>query len=261
MRYHIVKLCISVIITISITYYYIYIQLQYNTYLYNNNNMDANSVVLQPSQKHTATVIFLHGLMDTGNGWKTAMQSVQMGGLQHVKFILPTAPVIPVSINLGMKGTAWFDIKSLDLNGVDDQVNLEKNRKDLEVLIEKEKSAGIPSERIVLGGFSQGGALSLYTVYQSPNKLGGCVAMSAFLPSQSVLGRISAHNKEVPLAMFHGTADPVVNFKFGEVSFNALTNVCGVKGKFTPIQGMGHSGNEAELRDVLMFLKTQLPQI
>jgi len=219
------------------------------------------NIYILPTEKHTATVIFLHGLMDSGSGWEGAMKMIKsLGGLEHVKFILPTAPIIPVSINFGMKGTAWFDITSLNPGGSEDIANLDKNMKFIESLIEDEKKEyGIEPNRIILGGFSQGAALSLYSGFQFKDKIAGIIALSGFVPSLSLPSKIREENKSIPFIMYHGTADQLLNFKFGEMSFNLLKTQ-GVNGTFHPVQGMGHSATETELKEVGAFIKTNLPK-
>ncbi|KAF2073564.1 hypothetical protein CYY_005113 [Polysphondylium violaceum] len=214
-----------------------------------------------PTEKHSATVIFLHGLMDTGSGWEGAIKMIRsQGGLEHVKFILPTAPIIPVSINFGMKGTAWFDITSLSPGGNEDIAGLDKSKKFIESIIQDEKTEyGIDSNRIILGGFSQGGALTLYTGYQLQEKLAGLIVLSGFVPSLSLPSKMREENKSTPMIMYHGTADQLLNFKFGEMSFNLLKTQ-GVNGTFHPVAGMGHSASEQELREVSQFIKSTLPK-
>ncbi|EGC39226.1 hypothetical protein DICPUDRAFT_52810 [Dictyostelium purpureum] len=219
-------------------------------------------IEIPATEKHTATVIFLHGLMDTGEGWKGPIEMIKAaGGLNHIKFILPTAPIIPVSINFGMPGTAWFDIKSLNPGSMEDLVNLDKNMKYIDSLIEQEIKSGIPSNRIILGGFSQGAALSLYTGFQLESKLAAIVSLSGFIPSLGLPGKVRAENKDIPTFMFNGTADPVVNFKYGELSYKTLSKSDVKNIEFIPIPGLGHSANEEELKQVHDIFKKYLPSL
>eukprot|EP01133_Synstelium_polycarpum_P013337 gene13337-15684_t len=157
-----------------------------------------------------------------------------------------------------MPGTAWFDITSLSVGGKEDQVNLEKNRAQINEIIQSEIKAGIPADRIMLGGFSQGAALSLYSAYQSDVKLAGCVMMSGFAPSTSLPQKMRPDNKSIPLAMFHGTADSVVQYQFGEMTFS-LMQQAGIQGTFTPVAGLGHSINETAIQGIYAFIKKTLP--
>merc|ERR1712212_557118 len=101
-------------------------------------------VVVNATTKHTATVIFLHGLGDTAHGWASAMEAI---GLPHIKFILPTAPMMPVTLNMGMRMPSWFDMKSLNVDGDEDGAGIKKARDGIHHLIEEEVKAGIPHER------------------------------------------------------------------------------------------------------------------
>ena len=140
-------------------------------------------VVQKPSGQHSATVIILHGLGDTGHGWKAAASQISLG--PHVKFVFPTAPTRPITLNMGMPMPGWFDIsalstidkmmESMDHDGIRESVDYVKG------LIDKEVAAGIPPERIAVGGFSQGGHVALKTVLQYPKKLAACIGMSTWL--------------------------------------------------------------------------------
>eukprot|EP01132_Coremiostelium_polycephalum_P007810 gene7810-9613_t len=223
--------------------------------------MALKCVEINPTEKHTATIIFLHGLMDTGAGWKEPMLMLQAyGGMSHIKVILPTAPIIPVTLNMGMKGTAWFDITSLNPGGHEDTVNLDKNMNLIKDIIKKEQENGIPINRIILGGFSQGAALTLYTSYQLEQQLAGILSLSGFVPALSLLDKINPESKTIPAIMFHGTEDKVVNSKWGELSHTHLKKA-GVEVQFVPIPGMGHSVCEDELVKMSDFIKKNLPKL
>ncbi|XP_063615538.1 acyl-protein thioesterase 1-like [Penaeus indicus] len=144
-----------------------------------NASKMAAPVVVNATAKHTATVIFLHGLGDTGHGWASAMAAI---GSPHIKFICPTAPVMPVTLNNGFRMPSWFDLKSLDVDGPEDSDGIKKARDGIHQLIEEEVKAGIPHERIMLGGFSQGGALALYSTFTHSRTLAGVIGLSCWLP-------------------------------------------------------------------------------
>ncbi|KAK5576400.1 hypothetical protein RB653_007543 [Dictyostelium firmibasis] len=220
----------------------------------------SNLIEIKPKSSHTATVIFLHGLMDTGKGWETPIQMIKsIGGLDHIKFILPTAPSIPISINHGNVGTAWFNVMSLNPGSQEDSIGLEKSMKQIEQLIEEEIKNGIGADRIILGGFSQGGAMTLFTGYQSKYKVAALISLSGFSPSLSLPSKIKPENKDIPCTMFHGTDDKVVNFKWGELSFKSFSKVGVTNNQFIPIQNLGHSANEFELKQVHDLIEKYLP--
>ncbi|KAM9972219.1 hypothetical protein ACTFIW_003578 [Dictyostelium discoideum] len=221
----------------------------------------SNLIEIKSKSTHTATVIFLHGFMDTGKGWETRMENIiSMGGLDHIKFVLPTAPTIPISINFGNEGTAWFNVSSFYPGSQEDTIGLEKSMKYVESLIEEEIKNGTPAERIILSGFSQGGALTLYTGYQSKHKLAALIILSGFSPSLSLPSKIKPENKDIPLAMFHGTDDKVVNIKWGELSHKSYLKVGIKNSQFISIPNLDHSSNEFELKQVHDIIEKYLPK-
>ncbi|KAJ1927906.1 hypothetical protein EC988_010201, partial [Linderina pennispora] len=140
------------------------------------------SVVLKARAQHTASVIFLHGLGDSGHGWAPVAQILSRT-LPHVKFILPNAPESPVTLNFGMSMPSWYDIRSLErVTKDEDEAGMRESMIKVNKIISDEVAAGISPERIVLGGFSQGGAMTLFTGLQSELKLGGLIVLSAYLP-------------------------------------------------------------------------------
>ncbi|KAI9190058.1 hypothetical protein H9P43_001491 [Blastocladiella emersonii ATCC 22665] len=219
-----------------------------------------NAVVHAAKGKHTATVVFLHGLGDSGHGWSD-IAPMLAGALPHVKFIFPHAPVQPVTLNMGYKMPSWYDIYSLaDRDGKVDEAGIAASAAKVNDLIKNEIEVhGIPSERIVVGGFSQGAALSLTTLTTSAHKLGGVVAMSGYYPLLQQFDKIfNAANQETKVLMCHGTSDEVVQFQWGEKSRDFLAGK-GYKIDFKSYSGLGHSANDQELMDVAMFLRNALP--
>ena len=139
-----------------------------------------------PKDAHTATVIFLHGLGDSGHGWlPVAKQLWAVPGLSHVKWILPHAPSIPITLNGGMRMPGWFDLSTLDKLAdptAEDEAGLRRAVEAVDKLVQAEVDAGTPEGRIVLGGFSQGGAVALLTAISGRRKLAGVVALSTWVP-------------------------------------------------------------------------------
>ncbi|OAA63101.1 acyl-protein thioesterase 1 [Cordyceps fumosorosea ARSEF 2679] len=229
-------------------------------------------MVFTPSGRHTATVIFIHGLGDSGHGWADAVQHWQgRNNLNHVKFILPHAPAIPITMNGGFQMSGWFDIKSIDAlshlaGGAtpdEDEQGIELSRQYIYSLVRDEVAAGIPSERIVVGGFSQGGAMSIYAglTAPAPIKLGGIVGLSSWLLLNRIFkDRVPADslNRDTPVFMGHGDRDPLVLYPLAQASERKLTEL-GYKISFKTYPGMQHSACIEELSDVEAFLQTRLP--
>lgn len=220
--------------------------------------MTGSPVVLNATVKHTASIIFLHGLGDTGHGWSSALSAVR---LPHIKVICPTANTIPVSLNNGFKMPAWFDIKGLDISSAEDVDGIKKATTYVHTLIEKEISEGIPSERIMIGGFSQGGALAIHSALTFPKKLAGIVALSCWLPmSKSFNPSMVPANKDIHIIQCHGDCDPIVSYNFGQLTASVLKNV--TKNLiFKTYNGMMHSSSDEEMIDIKNFIKSLLPAV
>ena len=143
-------------------------------------------VILRASQKHTATLIFLHGLGDTGVGWAGALNTIKP---PYMKVICPTANIMPVTLNAGFAMPAWYDILSLDEHDSgkrEDMDGVEEARDTLDGIVNAE-AGSVPRNRIMVGGFSQGGAVALYTVLKSCDRppLAGCIALSTYIPGSA----------------------------------------------------------------------------
>uniref|UniRef100_A0A8C2MB41 Acyl-protein thioesterase 1 n=1 Tax=Cricetulus griseus TaxID=10029 RepID=A0A8C2MB41_CRIGR len=213
-----------------------------------SNNMSA----LLPA---TAAVIFLHGLGDTGHGWAEAFAGIRSS---HIKYICPHASVMPVTLNTNMAMPSWFDIIGLSPDSHEDESGIKQAAENQEV------KNGSPSNRIILGGFSQGGALSLYTVLTTQQKLAGVTALSFWLPLRASFpqGPINSTNRDISILQCHGDCDPLVPLMFGSLTvekLKALVNPSNVT--FKVYQGMMHSSCQQEMMDVKQFIDKLLPPI
>lgn len=213
--------------------------------------MSINPVVLQATAKHTSTIIFLHGLGDTGHGWVSAIGTI---GPPHCKVLCPTAPTMPVTLNAGFQMPSWFDLKTLDVSGPEDDEGIRKASQNVHSMISSEIQAGIGANRIILGGFSQGGALALYSALTYPQALGGVVALSCWLPLHKQFPALKVSPDDVPIFQAHGDFDPVVPYKFGQLSASLLKTFM-KNTSFTTYAGMSHSSSDEELADVKAFIE------
>jgi phospholipase/carboxylesterase len=171
----------------------------------------------------TAAVIVLHGLGADGNDFVPIVEELPLPDALAVRFVFPHAPVRAVTINQGFAMRAWYDIAAADLTHRADLHGVRTSRAQIEALIEREKARGIAANRLVLAGFSQGGAVSLYTGLRHAERLGAIVALSAYLiDGANLASEASGANRDVPIFMAHGTADPVVRFDWGEQSRRML---------------------------------------
>ncbi|KAJ1972868.1 hypothetical protein H4R34_005262 [Dimargaris verticillata] len=208
---------------------------------------------------HTATVIFIHGLGDSGHGWAPVAKELAKI-LPHVKFILPHAPAQPVTLNFGMEMPSWYDIKSLDkIDDTEDEAGILQSVARINQLIGDEVNNNIPAHRVAVAGFSQGAAVSLLTGLTSERKLGAIAALSGYLPlSTKVFSMASDANKQTPIFMGHGDEDEVVRFQYGQGSSEAL-KAKGYTVAFHKYPHMAHSCCNDEIRDLAMFLASALP--
>ncbi|KAJ3066598.1 hypothetical protein HDU98_010109 [Podochytrium sp. JEL0797] len=217
--------------------------------------MSLQSVIVPAATKHTATIFFLHGLGDSGHGW--APVGEQLSGLfPHVKFVFPNAPSIPITLNGGYKMPGWYDIISLDHKvRKEDEKGMLETVERINKLITDEIASGIKSKRIVLGGFSQGAAMTLLTSLKSDIKLAGFVGLSGYLPLADKLAEShSDTNQWTPYFMGHGDSDEVVAYEWGRLSAEKMKDVLGRQVVFKTYRGMGHSTTNAELSDLAKFL-------
>lgn len=159
-------------------------------------------------------VIWLHGLGADGHDFEPLLRQWALADELGVRCILPHAPVRPVTVNAGMRMRAWFDIQNLKFDGDEDAQGLEQSRQQLLALIEQERQRGIDSARILLAGFSQGGAVVLHTALRYAQPLAGALVLSAYLPLHERLGRDKqADPSRLIVRMDHGTLDPVVPYE------------------------------------------------
>jgi len=209
------------------------------------------------AKQHTATLIFLHGLGDTGHGWLDGFSQICA---PHVKIICPNAPTQAVTLNFGMQMPSWFDIKALTFDAEEDEVGIKQSSDVVKKIIEDEEKLGIPTNRIVVGGFSQGGAVGLNTFVTLPKKLAGCIGLSTFLPLHKQFpGSCAAENKDTKVFIGHGTSDPVVKYVIGQKTKEVLKSHYS-NTKFNSYNGLGHSSSPKEMKDVSDFLKSVLPK-
>jgi phospholipase/carboxylesterase len=181
------------------------------------------SIELETAPNPIASVIWLHGLGADGNDFVPIVPELGLPESLRLRFVFPHASVRAVTINNGMRMRAWYDIAAADLTNRADLAGVRESQGQLEALIERENARGMASERIVLAGFSQGGAIALYTGLRHAERLAGIMALSTYLIAPDKLAaEASAANRKVPIFMAHGTADPVVHFQWGEASRRLL---------------------------------------
>ena len=179
--------------------------------------LDAIEIETAPSPD--AAVIWMHGLGDDGRGWSEVVPSLRLPADLAVRFVFPHAPVMPVTINNGMRMRAWYDIRQANLDDRADLEGVHRSRELVDALLAREASRGIAMRRTLLAGFSQGGAIALYAGLRLPERLAGIVALSTYLiAGERLEAEASAANRDVPIFMAHGLYDPVVQLAWAERS-------------------------------------------
>jgi phospholipase/carboxylesterase len=173
-------------------------------------------VEIEPARPALGSVIWLHGLGADGHDFVPIVPYLGLDPRLALRFVFPHAPKIPVSLNAGMVMPAWYDIASPDLRTRHDEAGIVKSAEAIRALIAREVERGVPSRKIVLAGFSQGGALAVHVGVRHSQPLAGLVALSTYL----VLGdrleaEVSAANRGIAVFQAHGTSDPMVGFARG----------------------------------------------
>lgn len=169
------------------------------------------AVEIETDDSPTHTIIWLHGLGADGNDFVPIVDELEFLPGTAIRFVFPHAPERPVTINNGYVMRAWYDIVHANFSDHQDKSGIHESQKAIDALIEKEMQRGISSERIVLAGFSQGGAMALQTELRQRNPLAGIIALSCYLPlAESLATEASTVNAATPIFMAHGSYDPVV---------------------------------------------------
>lgn len=214
-------------------------------------------VEINPEQPPTASVIWLHGLGADGYDFANVVPELNLPNNLAIRFIFPHAPLRPVTVNAGYTMRAWYDILGADYNTREDEKGVRESEQAIYHLIENEHNKGIPYNRIVLAGFSQGGAIALHAGLRFPQRLAGIMALSTYLPlASSFLPEANPANKNTPIFMAHGTQDPILPLQWGQISANFLKEA-GHQVEFHSYQ-MPHSVCPEEIKDVAHWLTEKL---
>ena len=180
-------------------------------------------IELATGPEPAGTVIWLHGLGADGWDFVPVVRELPLPDDLPLRFIFPHASERPVTLNNGYVMRAWYDIAMTDIARLPDEKGIRESQSEIERLIARERDRGIPAERIVLAGFSQGGAMSLQVGLRHAERLAGVMALSSYLLLQDSLDReAAAANKLTPILMVHGTEDPVIPIQLAEASRVAL---------------------------------------
>lgn len=207
-------------------------------------------IILDPSDKPQHSIIWLHGLGADGNDFIPIAKQLN---LPHTRYVFPHAPYRKVTANNGYVMRAWYDIFGLERDSQQDEQGIRAMQMQIDGLISDEIALGIAHEKIVLAGFSQGGAMVLHTALRYPKKLAGVLALSTYLPlKETIVAEASVQNHHTPIFMAHGQVDNVISLETAQFAKDKLLlNDFKVDWHVYP---MAHSVNEAEINDIHRFL-------
>ena len=209
-----------------------------------------------PEGPAAAAIIWLHGLGATGHDFASIPPELGLPPELPVRYVFPHAPKIPVTVNMGFVMPAWYDITSLDSRG-QDAAGIEHSAAQIRRLVERERKAGIPADKIVLAGFSQGGAVALHTGLRYPEKLAGIMVLSAYLLlPERLADEASEVNRGTPIFQAHGLHDPMVTLDMGQKSRKLLEDH-GYQVAWHEYP-MPHSVCPQEVRDIGLWLRQVL---
>jgi len=216
------------------------------------------TVEVGPRDGARASVVWLHGLGADGHDFEPIVRHLGLTPERAVRFVFPTAPAIPVTINGGMVMPAWYDIRELDLRRRHDEEGVLRSARRVRALVDRERERGVSPDAIVLAGFSQGGAIALEVALRLPEPIAGVVALSTYLVRGDALAdELSPAQRTTPVFMGHGTRDPMVPMERGERARDRLLEL-GLPVRWRSY-GMQHEVCLEEIADVGAFLDERLP--
>jgi len=185
-------------------------------------SFEQDAIIIEARDKHKASVIWLHGLGADGHDFEVIAPELGLPNELGIRFIFPNAPIRPVTINGGMRMRAWYDVKSPNLREQEDIESIVESSKLINQYIDAEIESGITTSKIILAGFSQGGAIALHAGLRYSPPLAGLLALSAYLPLPDQLEIEASSNKDIPIMMAHGEFDPVIPVEQGRSSRQTL---------------------------------------
>lgn len=216
-----------------------------------------DSIILETSPHPDAAIIWLHGLGADGHDFESIVPELNLPETLRIRFIFPHAPSMPVTVNGGYVMPAWYDISGGGVLAGEDEKGLRRSQQQIIELIEAEKKKGIPANRIILAGFSQGGAMTLFSGLRYPQKLAGLMVLSGYLPlSEALTAEMSEANAKTAIFMAHGKQDSVVPFEGARISKEFLLK------RGIPVEWheytMAHSLHPQEIRDISAWIQKVL---
>ena len=212
---------------------------------------------LETGPRPTAAVIWLHGLGADGYDFEPIVPELDLPATPAVRFVFPHAPMRPITINGGAVMRGWYDVMSLEGVRREDDAGVRASQASVDELIARELARGVPAARLILAGFSQGGAIALQTGLRHPERLAGIMALSTYLPLAATLAaEASAANRDVPIFMAHGRDDSLIPIERATISRETL-RAAGYKLEWHDY-AMEHAVCREEIEDIAAWLRRVL---
>ncbi|XP_060878831.1 acyl-protein thioesterase 2-like [Metopolophium dirhodum] len=209
------------------------------------------AVTIPPTGKHTSTIIFFHGLGESGSIWAELLTNLRK---PNTKIICPSAPKIPLTLNKGFAIPAWFDLSTLNEDAPENESDILRAVDNVHAILDEELAkTRLPPKKLLLGGFSQGGALALYAALTYHRPLAGVLILSCWIPLHKTFPDAATNNTNIPIFQCHGTEDPVIPYVWGTRTSEILKEFA-TKSQFTSYEGLLHRTNEKELADIKSFI-------
>ena len=212
--------------------------------------LELDAIELETGKNPDAAVIWLHGLGADGNDFAGIVPQLRLPSEMSIRFIFPHAPVRPITMNQGYQMPGWYDLSSLNIDNEEDEAGINESSEAIRSLCQKQESLGISSDRIILAGFSQGGAIALHCGLDYPTPLAGIMVLSSYLPHCCDLDNKS--NQAIDIFMAHGLQDDVVDPHFGDLSRQRLEK-SGYSVKWHDY-AMQHTVSAEEIQDIRNWL-------
>ena len=219
--------------------------------------MRAETVEVETGRNPTAAVIWLHGLGADGHDFEPIVPQLAEPRTRALRFVFPHAPMRPITLNNGYAMRAWYDIVALDRAAAEDERGIRASQATIAALIARENARGIATDRIVLAGFSQGGAMALFAGTRCPERLAGIMGLSCYLVLANRAAERSAANAATPIFLAHGSEDPVVAPALGEAARREL-EAAGYPLEWHAYR-MPHAVCPQEVLDIAAWLRRVLP--
>lgn len=218
---------------------------------------ESKPLIIEPANGRPAdaAVILLHGLGADGHDFEPLVPALHLPADMALRFVLPHAPSRPVTVNGGMAMPSWYDILEMNLDRRVDEVQLKLSAQRVHALIDEQRAAGIDSRRIVIAGFSQGGAVAYQAALSYPEPLAGLLAMSTYFATAGSIA-LSPANRELSVEVHHGTHDPVVPETLGREGFERATAM-GLAANYRSYP-MAHSLCPEQIADIAAWLTQRL---